>query len=65
MKRSGLDKDMIVTLGVISLLAAIALVFATLCLFDIEISTSNLAVVIGSFSAISASIWLVLLCRNC
>ncbi|SFI39262.1 hypothetical protein SAMN04487830_1565 [Pseudobutyrivibrio sp. OR37] len=60
-----LDRDMIISLAVVSLLSSTAVVFFLLFLFDIQISQANLAGVIGSYSGLSSSIWLILLCRNC
>ncbi|MCR5416274.1 MAG: hypothetical protein K6E79_05720 [Pseudobutyrivibrio sp.] len=64
MKKRGLDRELIISLGVIALLLAIGIVFMVLFLFDIDI-TKNLSSVIGSYSGLSGSIWLFLLCRNC
>ncbi len=63
--KKGLDKEMILALAVIALLAATSIVFLFLFVFDIRISANNLAGVIGSHSGLSGSIWLFLLCRNC
>jgi hypothetical protein len=64
MKRR-LDKEMIITLAVVALLFATGLIFFALFLFDIQISQANIGGVIGSYSGLSSSIWLYLLCRNC
>ena len=60
-----LDKEMIIALAVIAFIVATGIIFFLLFIFDIHISTSNLGGVIGSFSGLSSSIWLFLLCRNC
>ncbi len=64
MKKRRLDKELIVSLGVLALLFSVGIVFFFLFIFDVDIA-SNLAQIIGSYSGISGSIWLVLLCRNC
>ena len=64
MKRR-LDKDLIISLAVISLLVAVGIVFFVLFILDIQISNNNIAELIGSYSGLSGSIWLILLCRNC
>ena len=64
MKRR-LDKDMIVSLAVISQLVTISIVFVVLFMLNIQISHNNLAGIIGSYSGISGIVWLILLCRNC
>ena len=64
MKRR-LDRDMIIAFAVIALLVAIAIIFFVLFILDIQISNNNLAQVLGSYSGLSSSIWLILLCRNC
>ena len=64
MKRR-LDKDMIVALAILSLLAATSIIFVSLFVLNVEISINNLAGIIGTYSALSGIIWLILLCRNC
>ncbi|WP_028242644.1 hypothetical protein [Pseudobutyrivibrio ruminis] len=64
MKRR-LDKEMIISLAVIAVLFATGALFFALFLFDIQISQANIGGIIGSYSGLSSSIWLYLLCRNC
>ncbi|WP_028234801.1 hypothetical protein [Pseudobutyrivibrio sp. MD2005] len=64
MKRR-LDKDMIVSLAVISQLVTICIIFVILFILNIQISHNNLASIIGSYSGVSGIVWLILLCRNC
>ena len=64
MKRR-LDKEMIISFAVISLMVAVGIIFFVLFILDIEINNNNMAEVIGSYSGLSSSIWLILLCRNC
>ena len=60
-----LDKELIVSLAAISFIVAVGIIFFLLFIFDIHISSNNAGGVIGSFSGLSSSIWLYLLCRNC
>ncbi|MCR5581742.1 MAG: hypothetical protein K6F66_09170 [Pseudobutyrivibrio sp.] len=65
MNRRGLDRDMIISLGVLSLITSISIIFFALFLLDINISLSNIGLISASFSTMAGAIWLVLLCRNC
>ena len=63
--KRGLDREMVIALAVIALLVAASILFFFLFMFDIQICAKNIAGVIGSYSGLSGSIWLYLLCRNC
>ena len=62
--RKKLDKELIVSFGVLALLFAVGILFLFLFLFDINIG-EHMAGIVGSYSGLSGGIWLVLLCRNC
>ncbi|MBE5911800.1 hypothetical protein [Pseudobutyrivibrio sp.] len=64
MKRRGLDKELIISLGALALIFAVGILFFVLFIFDIDIS-NNIAKVVGSYSGLSGGIWLALLCHNC
>ena len=63
--RRRLDKGMIIALAIIALLFATGIIFFLLYMFDIQICQANIGGIIGSYSGLSSSIWLILLCRNC
>ena len=65
LKKKRLDKDLIISLAVISVLIATALLFFALFMFNVEISSKNISEVMVSYSGISSFVWLILLCRNC
>lgn len=64
MKRRGLDKELIISLGALALIFAVGILFFILFIFNIDI-TSNVAKIVGSYSGLSGGIWLALLCHNC
>lgn len=64
MNKKRLDKASIISLGAMALLFAVGILFFFLFVFHINIA-ENMAEIIGSYSGLSGSIWLVLLCRNC
>ncbi len=64
MKNNKLDKELILSFGVLALLFAMGILFFILFAFNIDIG-ANLTKILGSYSGLSGGIWLVLLCRNC
>ena len=63
MKRK-LDKELIISFAGLSLLFAVGIISFVLFVFNIDISEHTTGIV-GSYSGLSGSIWLILLCRNC
>ena len=64
MKKRRLDKEMIISFGMLALLFSVGILFFLLFVLDVNI-TEHIAGVIGSYSGLSGGIWLLLLCRNC
>ena len=64
MKKKGLDKSLIISFGMLSLLLAVGVLFFLLFLFNVDIA-EHVAGIVGSYSGLSGGIWLFLLCRNC
>lgn len=65
MKKKGLDREMIISCGIIALVASTGILFGTLFLLGIDVANCNSAVFVSLFSVLSAVIWGILLCRNC
>lgn len=59
-----LDRDMIISFGVLALLFSVGILFFFLFVLDINIA-EHIAGIVGSYSGLSGGIWLLLLCRNC
>ena len=62
--RRKLDRELILSFGVLALLFAVGILFLFLFLFDVNIA-EHLTGIVGSYSGLSGGIWLLLLCRNC
>ena len=62
--RKRLDKELIISFGLLALLFAVGILFLFLFIFDINVG-EHMTGVIGSYSGLSGGIWLFLLCRNC
>ena len=65
MKKSGLDRDLIVALGCISMVICVSVLFLALFLFRIDVNQTNSGVIVAIYSAMTAILWVVLLSRNC
>ena len=62
--RRRLDKELIISFAGLALLFAVGIISFILFTFNIDIS-EHMTGIIGSYSGLSGSIWLILLCRNC
>lgn len=63
MKRR-LDKELIISFGIMALAFALGIVFLIMSIFGIDLA-EHITGIVGSYSGLSGGIWLLLLCRNC
>ena len=64
-KKNGLDKELIIILGVISLVVSLGIIFFGLFFLGVDVYTCDKGGLIGIYSLITGGLWGVLLCRNC
>lgn len=65
MKKSKLDREFILELGILAFLLATGIVFFVMLIFDIQTSLDNLWKITGCYSGTGIVIWAYLLCRFC
>lgn len=64
-QKTGLDREMIIGYGVISFVAATAIIFFGMFFFNVDARSCNTGALVAVYSTLSGVIWGVLLCRNC
>lgn len=65
MKKAGLDKEMIIALGVAAAIISITILFTALFFLNIDATGTAFTKIIILYFAMTSFIWCFLLCRNC
>lgn len=60
-----LTRELIITLGLMSLVSAVTLLFFGIFAFDIQVTSENCGFVVAIYVIMSAILWLFLLFRKC
>lgn len=64
-RKNTLDREMILLLGLISLIGAIGFLFFGMTFLKIDISTCEVGNLAAIYFGIASLSWAILLCRNC
>ncbi len=65
MKKSRLDRQLILELGILAFLIATGIVFFVMLMFDIQTTIDNLWKITGCYSGLGIAVWAYLLCKFC
>ncbi|MCR5144453.1 MAG: hypothetical protein K6B67_04005 [Lachnospiraceae bacterium] len=64
-KKSALDRDMIIGCAIMAMLASAGIIFSILFIFAISLQDCNMTYLITCFFVLGGILWGILLCRNC